>query len=92
MREKEFLGMSDNLMGSIPEDKPTAEKIFAKEDHKELLAAIQERDRNLLYYKYNLELSDKKIAEIMDIPADNIREYLVRARRRVLKILDGKGL
>jgi len=56
------------------------------------LAAIQERDRNLLYYKYNLELSDKKIAEIMDIPADNIREYLVRARRRVLKILDGKGL
>lgn len=95
MEAKEFLGMSDDLMGSIPEDKPTVEKIFAKEDCKELLAAIQElkeRDRDLLYYKYNLELSDKKIAETMDIPANNIREYLVRARRRVLNILGGKGL
>ena len=88
--KKMFLGMSDDLIESIP-DKLTIEEICTtREDNIELGEAIEqlsERDRNLLYYKYNLERSDKEIAEIMDISLKNIREYLTRARQRALKIL-----
>jgi RNA polymerase sigma-70 factor (ECF subfamily) len=89
--EKMFLGMSDDLIDSIPDAKLTVEEICsAKEDYEELGKAIEqlsERDRDLLYYKYNLELRDKEIANIMDLPVNNIREYLTRPRRRALKVL-----
>jgi len=77
-------------MDSIP-DTITIDEVYAtKEDYRALGEAIEqlsERDRNLLYNKYNLELSDKEIAEIMGIPINNIRVYLIRARQRALKIL-----
>lgn len=43
MRDKEFLDMSEDLMGSIPDDKPTIEDILSKEEnYKELLIVVQE--------------------------------------------------
>ncbi len=96
MGKKGLLGVPEDLMEIIPDDRPSIEELFSKkEEYKELLTAVQnltERDRDLLNYKYNLELSDKKISEIMSIPVNNIREYLVRARRRVLKNLERKGV
>lgn len=90
MSEKTFLGISDDMVDSIP-DKLTVEEICCtRENYAELAEAIEqlsETDRTLLYCKYNLELSDKEIAEITDIALQNIRAYLTRARRRALKIL-----
>jgi RNA polymerase sigma-70 factor (ECF subfamily) len=89
--ERMFLDMSNDLIDSVPDAKLSVEEIcVAKEDYTELGKAINqlsERDRDLLYYKYNLELRDKEIANIIGLPANNIREYLTRARRRALKIL-----
>ncbi|ADY57018.1 RNA polymerase, sigma-24 subunit, ECF subfamily [Syntrophobotulus glycolicus DSM 8271] len=91
-----FMGMEDDLMDSIPDTANTPEEISAaKETYEELGAAIEtlsERDRDLLYCKYNLELKEKEIAEVMNIPVNNIRQYLVRARRRALKTLNERGL
>ncbi|ADY54474.1 RNA polymerase, sigma-24 subunit, ECF subfamily [Syntrophobotulus glycolicus DSM 8271] len=89
--EKMFLGMSDDLMESIPDMKFAMQEICStKDDYIELGEAMEQlskRDRDLLYNKYNLELSDKEIADIMGISLNNIREYLTRARRRAFKIL-----
>lgn len=89
--EKMYLGMSEDLFASIPDAECRIEEICAmEEDYKELSRAIgqlSERDRSLLYYKYNLELSDKEISAMMDISLNNIREYLKRARRRTLRYL-----
>ena len=88
--KKVYLGMSDDLMDSIPDTITIDEICATKEDYRELGEAIgqlSERDRSLLYNKYNLELSDTEIAKIMDIPINNVRVYLMRARQRALKIL-----
>lgn len=93
--EHMFLGISDDLTDSISDAKAAVEEICStKEDYEELgkaLYQLSERDKNLLYYKYNLELKDKEIADIMDISENNIRQYLTRARRRAYKILTDKG-
>lgn len=85
------MGMEDDLMDSIADSADTPEEIYvARETYEELGTAIEaltEGDRNLLYCKYNLGLSDKEISEIMNIPQNNIRQYLVRARSRALKKL-----
>ena len=52
---------------------------------------ISERDRDLLKNKYFLGYSDEEISEIMNIPKNNIRQYLVLARRRLMKILKERG-
>lgn len=88
---KRFLGKDDDVLMEIPDTAATAEEIYIKsEEYKELGEAIlglKERDRDLLYNKYILDLSDKEISKLMDIPVNNIREYLVRARRRAYKIM-----
>lgn len=93
--EKLFMGLSDDLMGVIPDGRPSIEDAFtAKEGYIETIKAMErlsKRDRDLLFYKYNLNFADKEISEIMDIPVNNIREYLVRARRRALNILEKEG-
>ena len=65
-----------------------------KETKEELAAAmdtLSERDRDLLKNKYFLGYSDEEISEIMNIPINNIRQYLVLARRRLLKKLRQRG-
>ncbi|MEK4851499.1 sigma-70 family RNA polymerase sigma factor [Paenibacillus sp. FSL H7-0756] len=91
-----FLGLSDEMIESISDVNATVEEIStAKETNEEiakLLEQLSERDRYLLYHKYNLEMSDKEISQVMDIPVNNIRGYLTRARRRALNILKNEGL
>lgn len=50
------------------------------------------RDRDLLYNKYIFELSNKEISDLMDIPINNIRQYLVRARKRALDLLTSENV
>jgi len=88
---KLYYGMEDDPIESLPDDNALVEEInLAKEIYEELAKAIgqlSDRDRHLLYNKYNLELSDNEISKIMNIPVNNIREYLTRARRRAYSIL-----
>lgn len=90
LSDKIYFGKTDDLVNSIPDLDSSVENLFLKqEDSVELgmaLLELSERDRNLLYYKYILELKDKEIGETMNIPVNNIRQYLTRARRRALKI------
>lgn len=63
------------------------ESCVDKESYEELGRALEElsaRDQQLLAYKYQLELKDQEMAQLMNIPSRNIQTYLTRARRRLL--------
>lgn len=46
----------------------------------EALAQLSERDKDLLYYKYYLDLQDKEIAQLLGIEHTNVRVSLNRAK------------
>ena len=50
-----------------------------------MLCKLSIRDYNLLVSKYILNLKDNEISEELDIPTNNVRQYLTRARRRACK-------
>ena len=49
----------------------------------QVLAALPQRDRDILIYKYFLEYDDKRIAALLGVKADSVRMALTRARQRV---------
>lgn len=58
----------------------------------EALFQLTERDRNLLCFKYYMEMTDKEIEHLSGIPADHVRQYVARARHRALRFLsEGEG-
>ena len=89
------IGQEEDYSNSIPDARETPEEAYIMKETKEELAAamdtLSERDRDLLKNKYFLGYSDEEISEIMNIPINNIRQYLVLARRRLLKKLRQRG-
>jgi RNA polymerase sigma-70 factor (ECF subfamily) len=90
-----FYGFEDDLSESIPDDSYTpAERFEVLEEYEELGKAIKqlpERDRELLYLKYNMEYGDAAIGEIMGIKKDSVRQCLTRARRAARNSLSKEG-
>lgn len=48
---------------------------------------LPQKQKDLLYFKYILELSDQEIAEIFGIAPNSVRQYLTRARRNAKKFM-----
>lgn len=96
IKNKQIMGDDNDASETIPDTEITIEEAYIKKEQYKILALtmskLSERDRNLLYNKYIFELSDKEISELMDIPVNNIRQYLVRARKRALKLLENENL
>lgn len=90
-----FLGLENDMAETIPDLSSTPEEIFdIKEDYMELGMAMKllpEKEREILYLKYNLEKTDQEICEIMHIKKDSVRQYLTRARRNARKIITKEG-
>lgn len=93
--DKQFLGEENDMTETIEDTAMTAEEAYiVREDSEnlgELMCKLSKRDRDLLYNKYIFELSNKEISELMDIPINNIRQYLVRARKRALRLLSSEN-
>ena len=85
-----FYGLMDDVSDTIADLAYTPDTAFyKKEEYRALGEAIEkldEKDRDILYLKYNLEISDKEIGEIMGVSKNSVRTYLTRARRKA-KIL-----
>lgn len=67
------------------------ERIVHQEELEELGNAIlklPEKYKDLLYFKYILEMNDVDIAEIFQIAPDSVRQYLTRARREAKEVMD----
>lgn len=97
MQKHAYLGADADALGSISDtaedDTPGPEAAAIRKDGVEALKAalrkLPDRDRELLEYKYLLDLSDKAIADIFGVKPSSIREYLTRARRKALKMMGG---
>lgn len=77
-----------NSLSSIEDDSET--KLIRKEEMDSLRDAISmlpEKEKDLLYFKYILEMKDNDIAEILGIASNSVRQYLTRARRNAKKLM-----
>ena len=57
----------------------------------ESLEELSESDRDILAMKYGLELSDSEIANILHIKSNAARQRVLRARKRLAAIFNGRG-
>ena len=95
-REKQacVMGYEDDWAKDFPDQK-TPEKVFIRADQIKLLnrclMELPQREIDLLYYCYTMELSGKEIARLMGMTENAVRMALTRARRKVLLAYRKKG-
>ena len=88
-----YFGEDADLAEKIPSltDNIIEERIVHQEEINELKDAIlklPEKQKELLYFKYILELHGREIANILNIAPDSVRQYLTRARREAKEIME----
>lgn len=79
----------DIFKESLKEDKLVEDFILDLEKKEEIvkcLSSISEVQKNLLVFKYDMGLSYKEIAEILDINENTVKTYLFRAREQFKKV------
>ena len=86
-----YYGLEDDLAGEVADlDDTTEDKVINWEEREELWRAVlrlPEKQKNLLYFKYVLEMHDTEISETLGITPDSVRQYLTRARRAAKKLI-----
>ncbi|GFN35728.1 RNA polymerase sigma factor [Tepidimicrobium xylanilyticum] len=87
-----FYGLENDLSETIEDTEASQpdELVIIGEEIDELGKAITRLsaiDQEILFYKYNLEMSTADIASIFNISKDNVRKRLQRARQRALREL-----
>ncbi|WP_274528725.1 RNA polymerase sigma factor [Paenibacillus piscarius] len=93
---KVYTGLNNDVAEQIPDLTAATEENYIQAEAvgalTEALLQLSERDRNLLYFKYKLELGDQQIGELVNIPPQHVRQYIARARGRVLRVLSEAGM
>lgn len=92
VREKwTYYGAEVDFAGLLPDKSETPETIYERRvSYDELAQAIShlsERDQDLLYFYYILEIDSKELSRIMGIPKRNLRQYIYMARKRAYRLL-----
>lgn len=91
-RKHVYYGGDMDLTEKMPDFASTIEeRIISQEEVKEMENAIlrlPEKYKDLLYFKYILEMHDQEIAEILKVNPDSVRQYLTRVRREAQKLMD----
>lgn len=67
------------------------DRLIHQEDISSLRHAVSllpQSQKDLLYFKYLLEMSDPEIAETIGISPDSVRQYLTRARRNAKRLME----
>jgi len=86
-----YYGMDADLAETAAaSDDSVEETIVRQEEINEMgsaLLKLPEKQKDLLYFKYFLEMDNAEIAEILGIGTASVREYLTRARRNAKKML-----
>lgn len=77
---------SDYLVEEAVEKKLLIEEVRAA------IKELSDRDQQLLELHFFEEYSPKEIAKMMNIPEKNIYKYIERARERLVKILNERGI
>lgn len=87
-----FYGGDMDLVEKVPSHEDTIEDmIIHQEEIEEMGNAILKlpgKQKDLLYFKYILEMNDAEIADTFGIASDSVRQYLTRARRKAKELMD----
>ncbi len=87
-----YYGEDMDLAEKVPSLGDTVEeRVIRQEEIDEMWNAIlklPEKQKDLLYFKYLLGMSDAEIAETFGIAPGSVRQYLTRARREALELMD----
>lgn len=54
----------------------------------DIISNLPQKQKDLLFFKYILEMSDEDIAEVFEIAPNSVRQYLTRARRNAKKLME----
>ncbi|NLO48100.1 MAG: sigma-70 family RNA polymerase sigma factor [Clostridiales bacterium] len=90
-RKHLYYGKDMDISDRISDDGNVEGKLFHESDLELLgraIAKLPQRQKDLLHFKYELEMNDKDIAEIMGIESNSVRQYLTRARRNAKKLAE----
>lgn len=87
-----YYGEAMDLAEMIPGIEDSEEdRIIHQEEIAELgniILKLPDKQKDLLYFKYILEMYDRDIAEILKIAPDSVRQYLTRARRKAKELME----
>jgi RNA polymerase sigma-70 factor (ECF subfamily) len=87
-----YFGLDEDLAGTVLDPAEALEdKVGYSEERDDLWRAIlrlPEKQKDLLYFKYVLEMPDAEIAGILGIATASVRQYLTRARRGTKKLIN----
>lgn len=96
--ESKLLYFSDDI-DAIDDDTASGggvEDRLIRSDEVELLAKcagmLPQKQRDILYFRYFLEMKDSDIAEVYGISPNSVREYLTRARRSVRELMEKEAV
>ncbi|MEK3875228.1 RNA polymerase sigma factor [Paenibacillus sp. FSL M7-0420] len=93
---KVYTGLNNDVAEQIPDPAAATEENYIQAEAvgalERAMLQLSERDRNLLYFKYKLELRDPQIGELLNLPPQHVRQYISRARGRVLRVLREEGV
>jgi RNA polymerase sigma-70 factor (ECF subfamily) len=84
-------GEADAVEEIISSDDSIEDSLIHRETLESLSDAVlklPEKQKNLLYFKYILSMSDTEIAEDLGIGPNSVRQYLTRARRDAKKLME----
>lgn len=86
-----YYGEEEDFAETAADFHTPEQAVIDKEDHAGRVAAIERlpaAQRDLLLYKYVLELPNADLARIYGTTEDNIRQRLSRTRRKLCKLLE----
>lgn len=86
---RETQGPDDDWLDQVPAAEPPAEPAF---ELMPVLDRLKPRDRQLLWLAYVEGFSHREIAAVTDINEKSVRVLLLRARERMMEILQGQGI
>lgn len=83
-----------DALANNAKDETIEERLIKQEEMESLVNAVKglpQDKKDLLYFKYVLEMDNAQIAEVLGISPDSVRQYLTRARRCARKLMEERG-
>jgi len=81
-------GLEEDLAEGISDSRDTIGERMAQLDLWKVIWRLPERHKDVLYFKYGLELPDTEIAKALSITPASVRQVLTRARRAAKRLME----
>ncbi|MEL1134140.1 sigma-70 family RNA polymerase sigma factor [Desulfitobacterium sp. THU1] len=85
-----FYGEEEDIAEGISDYKVVEDGIILEEQIEEMSRAISklsEKEKDILYFKYILEMDNEQLGKILGIAPASVRQYLTRSRRKARQLI-----